>query len=108
MFGAVAFTRPPADFRFAGGTNIFSGDERSSRVFQLVDKALDDAHAAVPELIRGVEAERRQKLLVAQCSARLQHLDILVPETIRGFEIDVIEAIHQAIPESVGVDVKGE
>ncbi len=46
---------------------------------QLVDEALDQAQALVPESrVRGVEAEGSQKLLVVLGAARRQHFEILV------------------------------
>ena len=52
--------------------------QKTLELLQLVDEARDDAQPLVPERrIGGIEAERRQQLLVALHAARLQHFQVL-------------------------------
>src|SRR5580704_1707746 len=80
---------------------------RELKLLEFIDEARDDAQSLVPEGgIRGVKAERRQKLLVALHAARLQHVEILRLEILLAGLIRGIERVHQAVAEGVGVDVE--
>src|SRR5262245_44705187 len=79
----------------------------SSELLQLIDEARDDAEALVPEGgIGGVEAERRQKLLVPLHAAGAQHVEVLGLEVGLPRLVCGIERVHQAIAEGVGIDVE--
>ena len=56
--------------------------------------------------IGGVEAERRQQLLVALHAARLQHVEVLGLKVLLAGLVGGVERVHQAVAEGVGVDVE--
>src|SRR6201986_4496810 len=79
----------------------------SAEPLQFVDEAADDTEAFVPEgRIGGVQAERRQELVMGLGAARGQHLQIAVGEGRVALLIDRIERVHQTIAERIGVDIK--
>src|SRR5690606_37971305 len=76
--------------------------------FQLVDQAGNDTEANLPESgIAGVEAEGLQQFRMVLGAARLQHLEILLLEAALGLPVDRVERVHQAVAESVCIDVEG-
>src|SRR3990172_8113088 len=90
----------PVGFKVPHGTRSRRADGRSPHRLQFVDEALDDVEAASPEArVRGVEAERRQQLLVAPRAAGAEHVEILRREAAFGLAIDRIERVHQTVAE---------
>src|SRR5690606_25789562 len=80
---------------------------RSQRLFDLVDEARDHLEAAPPEgRVARVEPERRQKFLVALGTAGLKHFQILLLEALMAVAEDVVERVHQAVAEGIGIDVE--
>src|ERR687892_40902 len=74
---------------------------------QLIDHPGQDRQPLGPEFgVRGIEPERRQQLLVPERAAGGEQLEIAAFETLRLCLIDRVQRVHQAVPESVGVDVE--
>src|SRR5690242_21499816 len=76
--------------------------------FDLVDHAGDDGEPELPEIrIGGVEAEGLQELGMMLAAASPQEVEIFADEAGLGLLVAGIERIHQAVAESVGVDIEG-
>ena len=75
--------------------------------FQLVDEARDHVQAAAPEGgVGGVEAEGGQQFAMLLGAAGAQHVEVFGLETgVAGLK-NGVEGIHQAVAESVGVDIE--
>src|SRR5689334_15047999 len=76
-------------------------------LFEFVDEIGDDVQSTIPELrVARVERERRQQFGMMLGAARRQHREVAFGKSTRGFFVDSIQRIVEAIAERVGVDVK--
>src|ERR1044072_4558492 len=75
--------------------------------FQLPDHPLDDAEPALPEFrIAGVEAEWCQQFRMMLGAAGGEHRQIALGEAFAGALVNGVERVHQAVAESIGVNVE--
>src|SRR5579872_6792514 len=80
----------------------------STHPFELVDEPGDHRQTLLPEAgIAGIEAEGGEKLAMAPGAAGAEHVEIFGGKTLIRPLIDGIKRVHQAIAESIGVDVEG-
>src|SRR5262245_22102216 len=76
-------------------------------LLKFIDEIGDDVQAAVPELrVARVEPERRQQFGMMLGAARRQHREVAFGKSTRGFFVNGIQRIDEAIAERIGVDVK--
>src|SRR6516225_1080625 len=76
-------------------------------MLELIDQPGDDTKPALPEgRIPGIETERRQQFGIMLGAARREHGQITIGKSLRRVFIDRIQRVHQAVAESIGVNVK--
>src|SRR5260370_25731946 len=79
----------------------------SAQPFELVDEAGDYRQAFGPEGgVGGIEAERGEQLAMPHRAARPQHFEIALGEPLMRVLVDRVERVHQAIAESISVDIE--
>jgi hypothetical protein len=77
------------------------------QLLKLGDHSFNDRKASLPEGgVAGVETERGQQLGVVLGSPSRKHIEVAFREAFIGALVDGVEGIHEAIAESVGVDIK--
>src|SRR5690606_24996136 len=75
--------------------------------FKLVDNTFDHRQALAPEIgIARIKAEWRQQFLVVFGAASLQHVEVLLLEALFRVLVDRIKRVHQAVTESIGIDIE--
>src|SRR6476660_10536779 len=76
-------------------------------LFEFVDQIGNDVQTAIPELrVARVEPERRQQFGMMLGAARRKHREVAFGKSTRGFFINGIQRIDEAIAERIGVNVK--
>src|SRR5260370_6293540 len=79
----------------------------SAQPCERVDEAGEYRQALGPEGgVGGVEAERREQLAMPHRAARAQHFEIALRDPLMGVRVDRVERVHQAIAESISVDIE--